>query len=103
MHAHRYAAICFSFVFSFFSASEARAQAFSDARVQSPEIKAPERGSVAGQLAHTIFGPADVSRGDFTLPSPFEAPDERGASLASPFPAYSPDAPLSEWGMGWKA
>lgn len=75
----------------------------SDAKVQAPQIKAPERASLVGQLASVAFGPADVTRGAFTLPSPLSAPNERGAPLASPFPSYSPDAGISEWGVGWQA
>jgi RHS repeat-associated protein len=74
-----------------------------DARVQAPQLSAPERGSLAGQYARTAFGPADVSRGGFQLPAPLAAPSERGALLADVFPSYSPDAGLSEWGMGWQS
>lgn len=72
-----------------------------DAKVQAPEIKPSERGSVAGQLANVAFGPADVSRGGFALPSPFAAPSERGPLQAEVFPSFAPDHPLSEWGVGW--
>jgi hypothetical protein len=93
-----------AFLSVFLIATSANAQpAFSDARVQSPELKAPERGSLAGALAGVAFGPADVSRGAFSLPSPFSVPKERGEVLVSPFPAYSPENGLSEWGMGFQA
>ncbi len=74
-----------------------------DARVQAPTLAAPERGSLAGQLASTAFGPADVSRGGFQLPSALGLPAERGAPLASILPTYSPDQGWSEWGLGWQS
>ncbi|SEK79639.1 RHS repeat-associated core domain-containing protein [Stigmatella aurantiaca] len=79
------------------------AQPFADAQVQAPTLAAPQRGSLVGQYAQTAFGPADVVRGTFTLPSPFTVPEDRGLLLASPFPAYSTEHGLSEWGMGWEA
>ncbi|ATB33250.1 RHS repeat-associated core domain-containing protein [Melittangium boletus] len=81
----------------------AQSQTFSDSLVQPPVLAAPQRGSLKGQLASVAFGVSDVSRGAFTLPSPFSAPTERGPLLTDPFPHYSPDAGLSEWGMGWRA
>jgi RHS repeat-associated protein len=86
-------------------AAPARAQSepFSDARVQAPQLAAPQRGSLVGQYAQTAFGPSDVARGTFSLPSPFSAPEDRGPLLAHPFPSYSPEGGLSEWGMGWNA
>jgi len=80
----------------------ARAQSL-DQTVQAPSLAPPERGSLAGQFANVAFGPADVSRGGFTLGSPFDAPSERGAPLAPIFPSYSPDAGISEWGIGWQS
>jgi RHS repeat-associated protein len=74
-----------------------------DARVQAPELGAPQRGSLAGQLASVAFGPADVSRGAFSLPAPFSLPTERGAPQGRFFPVYSPDSGLSEWGAGWQS
>jgi RHS repeat-associated protein len=74
---------------------------FDDSRVQAPELSAPQRGSLVGQYAHTAFGPADVARGGFRLPSPFAVPADRGPLLATPFPSYSPEGGLTEWGMGW--
>lgn len=85
------------------SSASAQTATSNDAKVQPPEIKAPERASLVGQLASVLFGPADVGRGAFTLPSPFIAPMERGAPLASPFPSYSPESGISEWGAGWQA
>ncbi|WP_158623741.1 N-acetylmuramoyl-L-alanine amidase [Corallococcus llansteffanensis] len=79
----------------------AQSAPFADARVQTPELAAPKRGSLVGQYAHTAFGPADVSRGGFSLPSPFQVPQDRGPLLVQPFPTYSPDGGLNEWGMGW--
>ncbi len=84
------------------TSSSAHAQvAFSDSRVQAPELAPPSRGSLAGQYAGVAFGPADVSRGGFSLPLPIVVPTERGPLPATPFPSYSPEAPLSEWGAGW--
>ncbi|RKG75512.1 hypothetical protein D7W79_20185 [Corallococcus exercitus] len=79
----------------------AQGMPFADSRVQAPELAAPQRGSLVGQYAHTTFGPADVSRGGFSLPSPFQVPQDRGPLLVQPFPTYSPDGGLNEWGMGW--
>ncbi|OJH38634.1 hypothetical protein BON30_20570 [Cystobacter ferrugineus] len=73
-----------------------------DRLLQAPQLSAPQRGSLAGQLAHTAFGPADVSRGAFSLPSAFSVPEDRGALLAPLFPTYSPDSGASEWGVGWR-
>ncbi|WP_152622431.1 polymorphic toxin-type HINT domain-containing protein [Archangium violaceum] len=72
-----------------------------DMLVQPPQLSAPQRGSLVGQLASTAFGPADVSRGAFSLPSPFSVPEDRGMLLASVMPTYSPDSGASEWGVGW--
>jgi YD repeat-containing protein len=82
---------------SAFGASEA--SAFD--RVQPPELGLGKRASLAGALANTTFGPADVTRGGFTLPAPFEAPKARGELLAPIFPSYSPDNGISPWGMGF--
>jgi RHS repeat-associated protein len=84
-------------------APSARADVFSEARVQPPELAAPQRGSVVGQLANVAFGAGEMSRGAFSLPSPFAVPNDRVALLASPFPTYSPEAGLTEWGTGWRA
>ncbi|WP_163998937.1 RHS repeat-associated core domain-containing protein [Pyxidicoccus caerfyrddinensis] len=80
----------------------AQSDPFTDSQVQAPELAAPKRGSLVGQYAQTAFGPADVSRGGFSLPSPFSAPEDRGPLLAKAFPTYSPEGGLSEWGMGWQ-
>jgi RHS repeat-associated protein len=85
------------------SAAVAQTATALDARVQPPELAAPQRGSLIGQLSSVAFGPADVSRGAFSLPSPFSVPNERGSLLASVFPIYSPDAAVGEWGIGWQA
>ncbi len=60
-----------------------------------------ERGSIAGR-ADSVFGASQLSRGTFSLPIPISLPSEEGAPLWDIFPQYSPDAGLSEWGMGWK-
>ena len=80
----------------------AAAPAVAATDVQSPQLAAPQRGSVAGEYANVAFGPADVSRGGFSLPSPMGAPSDRGPLGASIFPTYSPDAGLGEWGLGWQ-
>jgi RHS repeat-associated protein len=72
-----------------------------DAKVQTPQLAAPERGSLVGQLSGLVYGPADVERGTFTVPAPMSAPSDRGALLADIFPVYSPEGGMSEWGMGW--
>src|SRR5262249_49441708 len=77
---------------------------FVDRMVQPPTLTGPSRGSLAGQYATTAFGPADVSRGSFSLVSVLSAPTDRGPLLgASPFPTYSTESGISEWGMGWQA
>jgi RHS repeat-associated protein len=105
MRARRFLPLIAAFCAALAVGESAAAQTSSsnDARVQSPELAPPERASLAGQLAGVVFGPADVSRGAFTLPSPFEVPSDRGPLLASPFPSYAPEHGVSEWGIGWKA
>jgi RHS repeat-associated protein len=73
-----------------------------DVLVQAPTIGAPKRGNIAGSLSRLAFGPGDLSRGTFGLPLPISAPGERGALLTQPFPSYSAENGLSEWGMGWQ-
>ncbi|MCP3140900.1 RHS repeat domain-containing protein [Pyxidicoccus xibeiensis] len=75
---------------------------FTDATIQPPKLGAPQRGSLIGTYAQTAFGAADVARGGFALASAFTFPTERGELLATPFPTYSSDAGLSEWGHGWQ-
>lgn len=77
------------------------AQSPQDHLVQSPGIATPERGSVSGQYAGTIFSPGQLSRGQHSMPSSLAVPEERGALGADIFPTYNPGAGLSEWGMGW--
>ncbi|HEY2518460.1 MAG TPA: FG-GAP-like repeat-containing protein [Polyangiaceae bacterium] len=72
-------------------------------RVQPPELAVGQRATLAGSLASTAYSPSDVSRGGFTLPSPFSTPKDRGEVLAQIFPSYSPDNGLSAWGMGFAA
>lgn len=81
--------------------SVAQTSSATDAKVQNPELNAPQRASLAGQLATVAFSPSDVSRGAFSLPSPFSVPSERGPLLAQIFPSYSPEQGISEWGTGW--
>ncbi|NTX12264.1 hypothetical protein HUA76_15810 [Myxococcus sp. CA056] len=75
---------------------------FTDAKIQPPQLAAPQRGSLIGTYAQTAFGAADVARGGFALASPFAVPKDRGEVLGSPFPTYSSDAGQSEWGHGWQ-
>ncbi|WP_163996153.1 RHS repeat-associated core domain-containing protein [Pyxidicoccus caerfyrddinensis] len=75
---------------------------FTDAKIQPPQLIAPQRGSLIGTYSQTAFGAADVARGGFALASAFSAPSDRGELLATPFPTYSSDAGLSEWGHGWQ-
>ncbi len=79
----------------------ARAAPFQDQLVQHPTLDLPRRGQVAGSLAHLGFGAADLSRGAFTLPMPVQVPDARGKLLAQPFPSWSAEHGVSEFGMGW--
>ena len=81
--------------------SQVAAQPFNDALVQAPQLEAPRRGSLVGQYAATDLGPADVSRGGFSLGAPFAAPTERGPLQAQVFPTYSPEGGIGEWGQGW--
>jgi RHS repeat-associated protein len=80
--------------------STAAAQ-FKDQLVQAPRLAAPERGSVQGALSGVGFTAAELARGGFRLPLPLSVPEDRGPCQAGIVPAYSPDAGLSEWGMGW--
>lgn len=79
----------------------ARAQVFDDSLAKTPELKRPEPASVAGAYAKTAFGPAEMSRGTYSLPGTFSAPESRGPIQANIFPTYAPENGLSEWGMGW--
>ncbi|HEX9294823.1 MAG TPA: hypothetical protein VF881_03285, partial [Polyangiaceae bacterium] len=72
-------------------------------RIEPPELAVGQRASLAGSLAAMSYGPADVSRGGFSLPSPFAAPKERGELSAPIFPTYNPDSGISPWGMGFAA
>src|SRR5687767_10790002 len=76
-------------------------QTFKDSLVQAPSLARPERGSVAGSLSRLSFGPTELLRGTFTLPSAIMFPGERGAPMAELGPTYSPENGLSEWGMGF--
>src|SRR5947209_574785 len=76
---------------------------FQDALVQPPNIAQPQRGSLAGTLWRTAFGPGDLDRGAFTLALPIDVPTDRGPLLAKVVPAYSPESGISEWGHGWQA
>jgi len=74
-----------------------------DSLVQAPELKAPERGSLAGAYSATAFGPGDLTRGTFGVPSGMAVPQDRGPLLVNVFPTYSPENPIGEWGMGWSS
>ncbi|MGN6111283.1 MAG: RHS repeat-associated core domain-containing protein, partial [Kofleriaceae bacterium] len=78
------------------------AATFSDSLVQPPRLAAPERGSVAGELAHLGFDPGHLARGGFSLPMPIALPGGRGAPLVGIVPSYAPGSGQSEWGMGWR-
>ncbi len=67
-----------------------------------PSPGAPDRGGVNGRVL-TAIPPAALSRGSFLLPLPVDVPDEEGGPLFNIFPIYSPEAGLSEWGMGWQS
>jgi YD repeat-containing protein len=83
-------------------ASPAASQPFQDALVQTPSLASPQRGSLAGTLSKLAFGPADLSRGAYTLPLPIDLPGDRGPLLAKVVPSYSPETGITEWGMGWQ-
>jgi RHS repeat-associated protein len=85
------------------TATPARAQVGDSYKIQLPELSAPGRASLAGSLSKAAFGASDVRRGSISLPSPYTAPEDRGPLLAAIFPTYSPEAGISEWGMGWAA
>jgi RHS repeat-associated protein len=81
----------------------AQAQLREDALVQSPQIARPARGTLGSSLAGFELGPAALSRGSASLPTPFAIPTERGGPALSFLPSYSADLGLSEWGVGWGA
>ncbi|MEO7731145.1 MAG: FG-GAP-like repeat-containing protein, partial [Kofleriaceae bacterium] len=74
---------------------------FNDQLVQAPKLAAPERGSIQGALSGVKFTASELARGAFRLPLAISAPQDRGPLQATVVPTYSPDAGLSEWGMGW--
>lgn len=76
---------------------------FKDQLSQAPSVARPQAASLAGAYSATAFGPGELSRGQFSLPSPFAFPTERGPLLAPVVPGYSADGGISEWGMGWTA
>src|SRR5262245_44819510 len=77
--------------------SLSQGQPFLDDRlVQPPQLNPSGRASMIGQYARTAFGPPDVSRGAFSLPSPLSVPTDRGELLFNPFPVYSGDSGASE-------
>src|SRR3954466_15679204 len=91
-------------MFAALVAAGASAQtAFKDSMVQAPQLAPPQRGSIAGQYGRIAFGPADLTRGAFSLPGALSSPTERGGPGFDLFPVYSPDSGISEWGMGWQS
>ena len=62
------------------------------------EFFQPEAGAVGGSTL-ALFSATALSRGLFSLPSPFELPSEEGAILWNIFPNYTPDSGISE--MEW--
>jgi YD repeat-containing protein len=83
-------------------AAQSAAAPFQDSMVQTPNLSAPQRGSLAGTLSRLAFGPGDLDRGAFTLPLPIDTPTARGPLLAKVVPGYSPETGISEWGLGWQ-
>lgn len=81
----------------------ADAAPFQDLLVQAPSIGTPQRGSLAGSLSKLALGPGDLARGTFSLPLPISVPTDRGPLLAKVVPSYSPEAGITEWGMGWQS
>src|SRR5690348_17318202 len=89
--------------FAAFAANAEAQTVFHDYMVQPPQLTPPQRGSLAGQYGRIAFGPADLTRGAFSLPSALSVPAERGGPGVDLFPVYSPDSGISEWGMGWQS
>jgi RHS repeat-associated protein len=86
----------------FFHSAVASADVFDDVLVQPPSLSAPERGAIAGTMARLSFGPKEVARGSVSWSSNLVFSGEGGGSLVDFGPRYSPENPLTEWGMGWE-
>ena len=106
MH-HRKASLAASMPLALFimvaSVPSAAADPGRDRVVQTPQLSAPERGSLAGTLGEKQWTAGDLSRGTFSLPFPAQIPEGRGPLLLAVLPNYSPEAGLSEWGLGWSS
>lgn len=99
----RAGAFTLALLISFVLPARVRSQPFADWLVQPPQIANPQRGSLAGALAREAFGPGELGSGAYSMHLPVEAPTERGPLSADPFPTYSPEHGLGEWGLGWHA
>lgn len=75
---------------------------FNDRFVQPPEMKAPTRGTIAGELSSVEVSASSnqASTGSFQLKLPLSFPELRGPMLFEFTPSYSPSSGQSEWGMG---
>lgn len=69
--------------------------------LQAPSLAAAQRGSLVGTYAGIRGDAAALGRGALTLPGPFTAPTDRGPLLIGPFPGYSSEYGISEYGIGW--
>ncbi len=76
---------------------------FQDQMIQSNQLTAPVRGSLAGELGQSSWTASDLSKGSFSLPLGMNFPSDRGALIFPLSPHYSPGGGLSEWGMGISA
>jgi RHS repeat-associated protein len=83
------------------AAAARAAEACKDQLVQPPSLGLPERGSIAGSLSKLEIGAGELARGAFRLPLAIDTPQVRGPLLAQPFPSYSIEGGISEWGKGW--
>jgi len=75
---------------------------FKDYLTQPSVLKAPSRGSIAGEYAATETTSDSVLRGSFSLPLPLAFPKLRGPVVMSFNPTYSPSSGQTEWGMGFQ-
>ncbi len=68
---------------------------------QPTELKAPEKGSVGGDLKASMIQTAELAQGVLSLPLRIEYPEERGKLLYPFAPTYHPGGGLTEWGVGF--
>ena len=73
---------------------------FVNEMVKGPELKSPEKGSLAGEYGEASWGAQDLSRGVFSMSLGLSFPEQRGSLVYPLDPKYSPSQGISEWGMG---